>query len=403
MYTDDVTLGESYRHLKNQGTPMLAQLEDDDRCVIDGRVKRVSELPVLRQTIADYGSATCRLVLVAHVLDTAVPYVELLARHMQLVRLVPAPYSARNTALAQLAHLPITVPESIGTVGRVAADAALQAAAKTGPPVVVQEVGGYCSGLVSELAPRIRGIVEDTKQGQWRYEALNWLPLPVFTIADSPLKALEDVQVGRSIAMSIERLLRNHFYSLLAEQRVLILGYGGIGTALAEHVRRIGARVAVYDPNEVRMSAAVVHGYRVGSRTDLLSWADVIIGVSGHRSVTVEDMLLLRDGVILASGSSKQVEIDVHGLREHATSTMRTEDVETLAIAGRSVHLLNDGKPVNFLEQSILGGILDLVYSELFLCTRELAHTLKAPGLHRLARPTQQDLARRWREHYGKD
>jgi adenosylhomocysteinase len=67
------------------------------------------------------------------------------------------------------------------------------------------------------------------------------------------------------------------------------------------------------------------------------------------------------------------------------------------------VHLLNESKPVNFLEQSILGGILDRVYSELFLCTRELARAPKAPGLHRLERRQQQDLAHRWREHYGKD
>lgn len=382
---------------------MITELRNDDTASVRGQRERVSDLPVLRETVATGCETPCRLVLVAHVLDTAVPYIRLLARLMELVRLVPVPYSARDTALTQLGALPVTLPESIETVGRVAADAVLGTASTAGPPVVLQEVGGYCAGLVAELAPRVRGIVEDTKQGQWRYEALHRLPLPVFTIADSPLKALEDVQVGRSIAMSVERLLRSRFYSLMSEQRVLLLGYGGIGTAVAEHVRRIGARVAVYDPNEVRMSAAVVHGYRVGTRTDLLAWADVVIGVSGRCSVRAEDVVFLRDGVILASGSSKQVEIDVWGLRESASSTTRTDDVETHMVAGRAVHVLNEGRPVNFLEQSILGGILDLVYSELFLCTRELARAPRKPGLHRLGCRQQQDLARRWREYYGKD
>jgi adenosylhomocysteinase len=365
----------------------------------------VSDLPVLRQTAQATADLDCRLVLVAHALDTSVPYVRTLAEHLDLVELVPVPYSARRSALDRLTDVPATLPESIESVGRTAADAALRAARTPGAPVVLQEVGGYCAGLVSELArePRFIGVVEDTKQGQWRYECVPVLPLPVFTIADSPLKALEDVQVGRSIASSVEQLLRTRFFSLLAERRVLVLGYGGIGTALADHVRRTGARVAVHDPDEVRMSAAVVHGYRVGQREELLGWADMIIGVSGHRSLSAEDVPFLRDGVVLASGSSKQVEFDVPGLRMAATGVLRSPEVEHLTVAGRTVHLLNEGKPVNFLDQSILGGILDLVYSELYLCTAALATGRHAPGMHRLEQRSQQELARRWREHYGQD
>lgn len=369
------------------------------------RTPRISALPVLQQTAEAAGGTDCRLVLIAHALDTSVPYVRTLAAHLDLVELVPVPYSARRAALDRLTDIPTTVPDSIETVGRAAADAALRAARSPGAPVVIQEVGGYCAGMVDELArePRFTGIVEDTKQGQWRYEQLGPLPLPVFTIADSPLKALEDVQVGRSVAGSVEQLLRTRFYCLLAERRVLVLGYGGIGTALADHLRRTGARVAVHDPDEVRMSAAVVHGYRVGRREELLGWADVVIGVSGHRALTVDDAPFLRDGVILASGSSKQVEFDVSGLRQASSATVQSPDVEQLTVAGRTVFLLNEGKPVNFLDQSILGGILDLVYSELYLCTVEVATGAHSPGIRRLGAPAQQDLARRWREHYGRD
>ena len=365
----------------------------------------ISELPVLQQTAAAVPDLDCRLVLVAHALDTAVPYIRTLAHHLDLVELIPVPYSARRSAIDRLGEVRSTVPSSIEAVGRAATDAALRAARTPGAPVVVQEVGGYCANTVGELArePRFTGVVEDTKQGQWRYERVPMLPVPVFTIADSPLKALEDVQVGRSVMNSVEHLLRTRFYSLLAERRVLVLGYGGIGTALADHVRRTGARVAVHDPDEVRMSAAVVHGYRVGQREELLGWAEVIIGVSGHRALTTADVPFLRDGVILASGSSKQVEFDVPGLRAASTGTTREPDVEHLDIAGRTVHLLNEGKPVNFLDQSILGGILDLVYSELYLCTAALATGNHAPGIHRLDVATQQELARRWREHYGRD
>jgi adenosylhomocysteinase len=363
----------------------------------------VPALPVLQETIAASPPAACRLTLVAHALDTAGPYVRALAAAMDVTALVPVPYSARASALAALPGIRVELPERIDQVGRLAADIALDQTATAGSPVVVQEVGGYCASQVDRLAAGgVRGVVEDTKQGQWRYEEISRLPLPVFTIADSPLKALEDFQVGRAVATSVERLLRRDFYTMLAERRVLVLGYGGIGTALADHVRRTGAVVAVHDPDEVRMSAAVVHGHRVGERADLLGWAEVIIGVSGHRALDVTDLALLRDGVILASGSSKQVEFDVQGLRRVADESWDAPDRETHLVDGRLVHLLNEGKPVNFLEQSVLGSILDLVYSELYLCTRELAMTQHPAGMHRLHPEQQMRLARRWREHYGR-
>ncbi|WP_129771433.1 NAD(P)-dependent oxidoreductase [Streptomyces sp. L-9-10] len=369
-----------------------------------GHAARAGDLPVLQSAQTRWPMPPARLVLVTHLLDTAVPYVRLFDRCMDLVGVVPVPYSVQPEALSRLDDLPVTVPESIGDVGTFAVRDAVRAARESELPVVVQEVGGYCADAVGELAqsPSVRGIVEDTKQGQWRYERNMPLPLPVFTIADSPLKALEDVQVGRSVAYSVERLLRLRFYRLLSERRVLVLGYGGIGTALAEHLRRTGAQVAVYDPDEVRMSAAVVHGFRVGARKDLLGWAEVIVGVSGHRALTTEDLPLLRDGVVLASGSSKQVEFDVEGLCHNADTLVETDEVMELQVAGRTVYLLNQGKPVNFLEQSILGSVLDLVYTELYLCTRELARRAWSPGLHRLDPRMQQELAQQWREEYGR-
>lgn len=369
-----------------------------------GHAWRVSRLPVLREVRNRWPMPPVRLVLVAHVLDTAVPYVRVFGESVEELHVVPVPYSVRPEALALLGDVSTRTPTSIDEVGRLAVEAATRLAGRPGPPVVIQEVGGYCADAVDVLArlPGFRGVVEDTKQGQWRYEQRTPLPLPVFTIADSPLKALEDVQVGRSVAYSVERLLRLRFYRILSERRVLVLGYGGIGTALAEHLRRAGAEVAVYDPSEVRMSAAVVHGFRVGTRKELLPWAEVVVGVSGHRSVSVEDLPLLRDGVVLASGSSKQVEFDVEGLTRAATSVTDLDEVRELRVADRTVFLLNDGKPVNFLEQSILGSVLDLVYSELYLCTRQLARQPHLAGLHRLSPGLQQQLAQCWREEYGR-
>lgn len=365
-----------------------------------GHAGRASGLPVLTEVIRRWPIRPYQLVLVTHLLDTAVPYVRALAEVMNLITVLAVPYSARRSAVALLNGLPLHVPATLEELADVAVTTACRAT--TVGPVIVQEIGGYCAPSVRRLARAgVLGVVEDTKQGQWAYLRQTPLPVPVFTIADSPLKALEDVQVGRSIAYSVDRLLRTRFYRLLAECRVTVLGYGGIGTALVDHLQRHGARVSVYDPDPVRMAAAVLRGARVGDRSELLASAEVIIGVSGHRALTADDLDLLPDGVVLASGSSKQVEFDVPGLLARANATVTVDEVTELAAGDRMVYLLNEGKPVNFLEQSVLGRVLDLVYSELYLCTVQLACEPHLPGLRRLQPDLQAVLAGMWSECYG--
>lgn len=364
----------------------------------------VPALPTLEEVIKAYPMPAARLVLVAHILDTAVPYVRTLATAMRVEAVIAVPYSAQPSACAKLAtELSLFVPDDLAQVGRLAAECATRVSQRTSDPVIIQEVGGYCADLTRELAriPSFRGIVEDTKQGQWRYEQHQPLPLPVFTIADSPLKGLEDSRVGRCIAYAIERLLRVHFFRLVSELRVAVLGYGKIGAALASSLRALGARVGVYDVDPIRMSKAVVDGHQAFERNVLLGWSDIVLGVSGHRSFTADDLEFVQDGVVLASGSSKQVEFDVAGIREQTELKREHGEIAELAYSGKTMFLLNDGRPINFLEQSILGDVLDLVYSELYLCTRELAWMTWQPGLHRLDRVLQQDLAHRWYCNYG--
>lgn len=360
---------------------------------------RVSDLPVLREAMRRWPIERCRLVLVTHLLDTAVPYLKALSEVVDIERVVPVPYSVRASAVDLLDDLPLHLPGSLEELADVAVAAACGSARRG--PTVVQEIGGYCAPAVQEMARAgVLGVVEDTKQGQWCYERQGSLPLPVFTIADSPLKALEDGQVGRSIAYSVDRLLRTRFYRLLSECRVVVLGYGGIGASVVDHLLRHGVSVAVHDPDPVRTAGAVLRGVRVGEPAELLPNADVVIGVSGHRSLRAEHVDLLPDGVVLASGSSKQVEFDVSGLTARADTAVTADEVTELVYRDRTVYLLNGGKPVNFLEQSVLGGVLDLVYSELYLCTARLAVTAHAPGLHRLDPAWQAELAAMWSECY---
>jgi adenosylhomocysteinase len=109
---------------------------------------------------------------------------------------------------------------------------------------------------------------------------------------------------------------------------------------------------------------------------------------------------LLKDGVVLLSGSSKQVELDVQALDLHGSLMIEQPPVKHYEMHGRNVFLLNDGQPINFLEQSVLGRVLDLVYTELYMCVRELSLGDAPAGLGRLDMNRQREIAEVWRTYH---
>lgn len=151
------------------------------------------------------------------------------------------------------------------------------------------------------------------------------------------------------------------------------------------------------------MARAAMAGFATPPREELLRTSDIIVGVSGHRSVSGADLPMLKDGVVLASGSSKQVEFDVKALNVHGQVVVNDPPVRQYEIHGKTVFLLNDGMPVNFLEQSVLGRVLDLVYTELYMCVRELSLGGVDPGIVRLSLSQQREIADIWRACHWSD
>lgn len=370
-----------------------------------GSVTFPVDLPVLAHHVERYPCKPASLVFVTHVLDTAVRFVELIASTADVASIVAIPYSTTGTARDKLCTQfdllePVTAADMMFAVSDAVRTALARSAERT---VIVQEIGGYCASRIAQLARRANfgGVVEDTMQGHWRYQAIEDLACPVLTIAESPLKALENRQVGRAIAYSLETILRTRFFRIPVETRIGVLGYGGIGEGTAASLAGMGARVSIYDPNPIRMARAFVEGLNPQDRETVLREADVVIGVSGQRSITADDVALLKDGVILGSGSSKRVEIDVEGLYAAAEDVVTDRALTRLMIGGKTVWLLNDGTPINFADQGVLGHVLDLVYAELYMCIRKLSEGTCLPGLQTLDIAEQKAIADVWRHMYS--
>ncbi|MDX6610302.1 MAG: adenosylhomocysteinase [Solirubrobacterales bacterium] len=341
------------------------------------------------------------LVSITHILDTAVPYIEEVSRALEIDAVIGIPYSTKPAAqrrLEEQGHR-VVIPTDLASLPEVAEREIRRASDRRGGPVIVQEIGGYCAPLIDGLTAegRLAGVVEDTKQGHWVYAERSDLPCPVLSIAESPLKALENQQVGRSISHALETVLRRRFHRLLPETRVGVLGYGGIGEATARAISSHGARVAAFDVCGIRMAKAALDGFGDTDRERLISESDVLLGVSGHKSITEADLLRMCSGGIVASGSSKQVEIDLLSLQSLGRLSTESEWVKQYELeGGKRVSLLNDGLPINFLEQSILGRVLDLVYTELFMCMREIALEQAKNELASLDIARQREIAETW-------
>lgn len=359
------------------------------------------ELPALALLVDEYRPTgrRARLTLVTHLLPTAISYVRFLVKHFD-VDVIAIPYSAIEGVEAAVGQLGCAVVVPVDLPG--VTEAALRSVERAnldGQPVIVQEIGGYLAGSADQLEEYacLRGIVEDTKNGFWRYEAAAaQLSYPVVSISHSPIKAMEDRRVGAAVAFSLERLLREHFHSVLDDLTVLVMGYGSIGSACAFALRSRGAMVQVHDTNAIREMQAGLDGFRTGSPRELASKADVIVGATGSLSVDLSIVEAARPGVLLASASSRQVELDMPAIQRGSRVVSALSSLTTYRRGGRDVHVAADGYPINFQEESILGGVLDAVYSELFACIREVAEGRFKPGLRLSPSSLHAEVASAW-------
>jgi S-adenosylhomocysteine hydrolase len=276
-------------------------------------------------------------------------------------------------------------------------------------PVVLQEVGGYFADWTDEFAKfsQFKGCVEDTKNGLWRYQAAaakKPLGVPVLSMADTALKRVEDSLIGDACVYSLEKVMRSQLASILDGLRCGIVGWGNIGKSAAASLKGRNAIVSVYDINPVVNMLAFGRGYYPLPLAQLLSESDIVMGCSGRRSIRVADLNDIKEGAILCSASSKNIEFDLAGFANLC-------DIEDVTPAGgkacsiekhvvkatrKFFYILDHGTPIDFLDMPLQGAILDCTCSELFVCMRELATHRRDPGIVELTDELQVAVAKKW-------
>ena len=373
------------------------------RCV--GFLPRlVSELGLRRDT-------GHRCVMVAHLFDDTMRMLEAVEPFTFWDAVIGVPYSSSRPGVAERWSARfgerMRFPADLAELERVlAADLArsLALCAKTGQKLIVQDVGGFAAPLLhTYFADRlhlVRGVVEITKQGVWRAGELP-LRFPVLHCADSELKRLEAVRCGETVVRCLDGVARSLGLSL-AGRAALVMGAGWIGGGVARGLRRLDMTTTLVDTDPLRVIEARLGGHAAALVPNTAKRAELVVGATGRRSIDADLLAALPDGAIVASASSRQIEIDVDWLARFPSAPVRQGLSEFLVPSPggrpRRIRLVNDGYPANFLpgSSSVADEIVEPILGELIVLQQALTEREFPPGLHRIAPEQEAACARLW-------
>jgi adenosylhomocysteinase len=272
-------------------------------------------------------------------------------------------------------------------------------------PTIILEIGGYFAVILNELEQALGnnliGIVEDTENGHRQYEQLKSLPCPVVSIARSDLKKAEDSLIGNACLFSTEKIIRETGY-IIEGRRALVLGFGKIGRGLAQALARRNCHVDVNDSNPIKLTEAISEGFYIPEKTESLKNADIIFGTTGKTSISEEEYRYIKNGAILVSCSSKDVEFDLPFLRANYEIKEIFPNYTKYNNENKNFYLLAKGYPINFIDGSALGPSLALSQSEIILAIKNICELNRQgkKGMFTLDSKEKRMLAKIWLKHF---
>lgn len=368
--------------------------------------------PELRRLVDYFGQVVARYpvrhrsaaVVVTHLLPERPVFLSAVTAGADLASLIPKPRSVDPITLSKVADaLPVhrLSREDCGNPSTMLGHLEECAA---GQSVVLVDIGGYFAPGLRHIAEhftgRILGVVEDTENGLQRYQRLDALPCPVFTVARSPLKEAEDYLVGQSVVFSIEALLRARG-DILQGRPALVIGFGKVGRSVAGFLRGRGVRVSIHDTSAMKRAEALAHGYGVhDTLASALRDALLVVGATGNRSLTEADLEHVHRGAYIATVTSSDDELEMAALAGYERAEI-DPDVIRYGRGDRHFFLLNDRNAVNFVHGAVVGPFIHLVQAEMLVAIWSLQHRHLGVGFHEIETSDREHLATLWMRCFG--
>lgn len=202
-----------------------------------------------------------------------------------------------------------------------------------------------------DLAAEVWGGCEETTTGVIRLKSManqGVLKFPMVAVNDADCKHLFDNRYGTG--QSTWESIMHNTNLIVAGKTVVVVGYGWCSKGIAMRASAMGAQVIVTEINPVKAMEAKMDGYSVMPMKEAAMLGDFFVTATGcNKTITLEHMLTMRDGAILANAGHFDTEIDMAELRKKATSIRESRENITAFVLenGKTVHVLAEGRLVN--------------------------------------------------------
>ncbi|KKI62977.1 NAD(P)-dependent oxidoreductase [Staphylococcus cohnii] len=276
------------------------------------------------------------------------------------------------------------------------------------------DIGGYFSWnykVINEYySNQILSIIENTENGLQKYEKEiknlkenNLVQnVPVCTVARSILKIEEDFLVGNEVAIKSEVFL-SEFGTNLIGKKVLVIGFGKIGSSLSQSLKHRGAIVYVLDKQAVRQAFAISQGYLYDDFDNLLNNLDIIYIANGEKSIDIDSLDRKCSGklyifsVTSVDDTFSNVEylknaLEIEGQVPYYSLNTKLEG---------SIIVANKGNAINFTyTNSTLASFVQMTQGEMLLLLNDKVKTITNSGITELKKADQESIAKIWLEEY---
>jgi adenosylhomocysteinase len=347
----------------------------------------------------------CCSIVVGHCVPDVKVFLRALNVHAPIQALIPKPKSVDDTVAAELS---VDFPVHKWKREDIQRDPGIieNLLNKAPHPCVLFDIGGWFAPIAKHLKARftdkLLGIVEDTENGHQKYEKLGDVGVPIVSVARSPLKQNEDFLVGQSILFSCDAILRNAGFNV-EYQTCAVLGFGKIGSSIAQHLLLRGVKPWVFDIAPVSRIAASNRMCLIPPRDEILASADIIFCATGKISLRPDDFRRLKPGCVICSVTSADDELDLSGLHKYAHETVK-EHIDKYTSFGNYFYLINKGNAANFVHNPALGSYIHLVRAEMMFALNVITRGhLPTNEIQILSADDRDVVANAWLKTYADD
>jgi adenosylhomocysteinase len=276
--------------------------------------------------------------------------------------------------------------------------------------ILLVDIGGYFAGSINEideLMPgRILGLMEGTENGVQKYEESGIdYHVPIITVARSPLKLPEDYLVGAGVVFSVEATLREQA-QILQSRSACVVGYGRVGSGVAEVLRGRGIPTVVHDVSPLAMAEAAARGFRVFRRQDeALRQSNLVISATGKAAMTARALSGVRSGTVIATVTSSDDEFEPGALLRYRKVEISRRVTRYENDERHYFWLVNEGDAANFLDDAVIGPAIQLIEGEKLAALKELVEGVVPVGAFQkdVSMDRRELVASTWNEHFLED